>query len=341
MVSTFEHLPDEILLTICQFLSQYHIIHGFYDLNHRLNCTVAQFTTSFFMQRRYVYDQDQNQEILSTIGRFLRSLTVKDVKLSSQDLLLTPNIHELTFIRTCVCPLPPLVHLTDLNIFNPFPTSVTNTLFTSNPNLHSVFICSTSVLINLPPPTGQTSAIKQLAVTLQSLSDLPSLLRFCPHLTCLNLNLQREISLENSFPTINLASNLAIFSLRTPYEVMVDFARIKHVFKYLPSTLEILAVEIYTTDSTCLNGQSWENSLTENFPNLHHMEFFIYLKTDLKPIGETLKLPDVLKTFKTPYLSTIIPQQIAGDYNSVSYVSSLSIFTQPAPTVRRRRYFIH
>jgi len=40
---SFGQLPDELLLIICSYLSPYHIIKGFNDLNYRLNCTINQY----------------------------------------------------------------------------------------------------------------------------------------------------------------------------------------------------------------------------------------------------------------------------------------------------------
>ncbi|CAF3115710.1 unnamed protein product [Rotaria sp. Silwood2] len=40
---SFEQLPDEILLIICSYLSPFHIIKTFNDLNYRLNCTINQY----------------------------------------------------------------------------------------------------------------------------------------------------------------------------------------------------------------------------------------------------------------------------------------------------------
>jgi len=40
---SFEDLPDELLLIICSYLSPYHILKAFNDLNTRLNCTINQY----------------------------------------------------------------------------------------------------------------------------------------------------------------------------------------------------------------------------------------------------------------------------------------------------------
>jgi hypothetical protein len=40
---SFEQLPDELLLIICSYLSSYHILKAFNDLNYRLNSTISQY----------------------------------------------------------------------------------------------------------------------------------------------------------------------------------------------------------------------------------------------------------------------------------------------------------
>jgi len=100
MKAIFEHLPDEILLIICQYLSQYHIIWAFFNLNNRLNCTISQFCQSLFISHANSYSHTDRRRLLPIIGPYLQSLTIKSIDLSSSQISLASNIQELTFIQT-------------------------------------------------------------------------------------------------------------------------------------------------------------------------------------------------------------------------------------------------
>lgn len=134
-------------------------------------------------------------------------------------------------------------------------------------------------------------------------------------------------------------SELRTFSLRTPYDISVTFNNLKYLFQHLPSSLERLGVEIITADLSCLDGQVWEDYLKETFPDLVRVEFFISYRIHPAADRSRIRLAPIQQTFQSLYWSKIMPQDIAGDYSD-SYGSSVNIFTQPIPTVRRRRYFI-
>ncbi|UJR07797.1 hypothetical protein I4U23_012079 [Adineta vaga] len=340
MATVFEDLPDELLLIICQFLNQYYIIHGFLNLNYRLNCTISQFCNLLMLQNNSQDQQEQSRELLSVIGSKLQSLTIKNTRLSTEQVSLASNIRELTLIQTQLKPFPLLPHLTDLNIFTISTIEYSDVLFIDNVNLHSVFISSTSPLTNFSSSEQKKSTIKQLAVSLRSIKDFQRLLNICPELTCLNLNLQIA-HFPDAEPIETSSSNLRIFSLRTLFDISISFDRIQNILEYLPPTLEHLGIEIFTLDLLCANGEHWENYLKEKFPNLTQMEFFIYLRRDDQLNTTHPRLSEVLKTFKSSYWSNIIAHQINGDYQQTRQNTAFSIFTEPAPTVRRRRYFLH
>jgi hypothetical protein len=108
MKAIFERLPDEILLIICQYLSQYHIIWAFFNLNNRLNCTISQFCQSLFISHTnsHSYTNTDRRRLLPIIGPYLQSLTIKSIDLSSSQISLASNIQELTFIQTQPHPIP-------------------------------------------------------------------------------------------------------------------------------------------------------------------------------------------------------------------------------------------
>jgi hypothetical protein len=137
-----------------------------------------------------------------------------------------------------------------------------------------------------------------------------------------------QLSIEPHF-------NLRIFSFRTTFELNIKFDQLKILFKYLPSKLEHLSIEIETDDITCLDGQLWENYLNESFPELNRLEFFILNRS------KSLRLPNVLKTFQSAYWSLVAPQKVIGYYNRLFGSESMSVHTDVIPTAQRRRYFLY
>ncbi|CAF2514907.1 unnamed protein product [Rotaria sp. Silwood2] len=346
MITSIEHLPDEILLNICQYLSQYDIILAFFGLNNRLNCTVSQFIQTLIISNENYFTHRENYQLLSIIGPYLHSLTIKHTHLSSAEISLASNIQELTFIHSQLDDLPPLRNLTDLNIIYGSTFKLIDVLFSNNNNnLHSIFLVSTSPLkisIFSPP---KFSKIKQLAISLQSFDDFVHLLHICPELTCLSLMLQswNSINIQNldNQSSIDTSTTLRSFSLRTTYDLNISLNEVKYILKHLTTKLEHIAIEIYTEDIACLDGEQWENYLKENLPSLTHFEFLILLRKDYPHGSKPLQIPDIVKTFQSAYWSKITPQKITGYYNRCYSGVSLCIHTEIIPTVRRRRYFLY
>ena len=104
MKTTLEHLPDEILLLICRYLSQRRIILAFFGLNNRLNRTISQYYRSLIVDTQY-YSSRNNRQLLPIIGPYLHSLTIKYSGLSSTEISLASNIRELTFLNTQPVPI--------------------------------------------------------------------------------------------------------------------------------------------------------------------------------------------------------------------------------------------
>jgi hypothetical protein len=138
----------------------------------------------------------------------------------------------------------------------------------------------------------------------------------------------------------DIPSALRTFSLRTHFDEDINFDELKNLFQYFPSQLEQLAIEIFTGDHACVDGQQWENYLKHTFSELNRFEFFIFFRKDSDTTVQLVRLPDALKTFKSAYWSLITPQKITG-YCTRTYYQSICIHTEILPTVKRRRYFLN
>jgi hypothetical protein len=86
---TFEQLPDEILLIICSYLSSYHTIKAFNDLNSRLNCTISQYRQNIDLRclnlRQFYYFCKM---IRSSFGPKVRSIILSNTAPSVRQLIL-------------------------------------------------------------------------------------------------------------------------------------------------------------------------------------------------------------------------------------------------------------
>lgn len=191
MATLLEALPNEILLIICEYLTQKQIIRAFFNLNYRFNCMISQWCHSLtIIDDNYAFYAEKSRELLSIIGPYIRSLTIKQTRLTDEQMKLAANIEELTFIDTPPDPIPVLPYLTDLNIIHGPAFQSIRTIFSQTNQLHSVHIASNNPLaIPLFSPP-KYSTIKQLSIALPSVKEFVRLLSVCPELTCLYLSLR-------------------------------------------------------------------------------------------------------------------------------------------------------
>ena len=110
MEATFENFPDEILLSICRYLSQYEIFWAFHDLNHRLNCTISGYFHSMIVRENIGPDYRDRPHLLPLIGSCLRSLKIRGTHITAANIRAAPNIQELTlhYARADIIPVSDL-----------------------------------------------------------------------------------------------------------------------------------------------------------------------------------------------------------------------------------------
>ncbi|CAF2071398.1 unnamed protein product [Rotaria magnacalcarata] len=111
-VSTFETLPDEMILHVCQYRRGGEILHSFFNLNSRLNSTITNFchyvnltnlTYQQFKNCQFDNSTDSLKKVLAANNNRLKSVSFD---YDSTEFMLTstneeeavsyPNIEELT-----------------------------------------------------------------------------------------------------------------------------------------------------------------------------------------------------------------------------------------------------
>ncbi|CAM4921976.1 unnamed protein product [Rotaria socialis] len=105
-----EQLPDEIILTICSYLTPFHVIEVFNNLNARLNCTISQYRQNLDLRClnlrqfyficemiRSSFGENVHSIILSNAAPAVRQLILFRKQIESFTSIL-PNLEQLTLI---------------------------------------------------------------------------------------------------------------------------------------------------------------------------------------------------------------------------------------------------
>lgn len=273
--STFEILPDEMILDICRYLHCSHVLYSFFDLNSRLNRTITSYCQHVWF-RRASYKQLLHiyQYILPRIGLSVLSLTIHPLHQASFSLKeqisnVCPNLKTLTltswrsenlllFIMNAIPQMKYLqklviqelacsstIHDRDFieKIFNNKNPSLTNLIFD--------YDCDSFNLINYSVNNIISYNILYLTIQLDALTDLSSLIHFIPNIYQLDVSLKNS-SLKKVPFNIKLPS-LKIFSLWA----MHWYSHLDGLISLLPifPSIEQLSLAISTSDINLINGE--------------------------------------------------------------------------------------
>ncbi|UJR29152.1 hypothetical protein I4U23_010366 [Adineta vaga] len=317
---SFEHLPDEILIHICQYLHGADILFSFYNLNTRLNTTITGFyryvnlTAVSYKQFEYAV-----RDVLPYTGSLVRSFilngnweTIISKELSSILFIshiskLFPRIEKLvikwfqsdkllSFIDT-LQNLPELVELDIRFLKGDTIDSLLENIFSANNHRLSIISFDyESVDLNLSDKENSISYtnIEQLTVNLTLSKYILSLFHLIPNVSRLYLSID-ELSNDTKCKSIisHLPSliHLIDFQLRT-VNLFWTFEDISQLLKSMP-LLQKLTLDLRTDDKRLV----CKEDLCTILPNsLIQMSYFIRLyfsKTEPKIEIENL--------FSSPY----------------------------------------
>jgi hypothetical protein len=106
---SLEMLPDEVILIVCSYLSQFDILQALNDLNYRLNCTISDYRKHLHLTKISIDQFNSVCQMLlqSSLGMTMRSIVLSNEKLVLKQLLLfekqmrpvelnLPNLEALT-----------------------------------------------------------------------------------------------------------------------------------------------------------------------------------------------------------------------------------------------------
>ncbi|CAF3807985.1 unnamed protein product [Rotaria sordida] len=305
-VTTFEILPDEMILHVCQYLRCSEILYSFFNLNSRLNSTITDIcryvtlTNATYKQFDFIVKQ-----ILPQIGLSIRSFVLNgkwenimfnkinsrffDLKLS----LMFPQLHTLsltnftdTQLNLFLDKITDLLQLVKLDIRNLYSEhrqeSLKKILAANNNRLKSVSFDYDSAYFILPAIGSDENIsypnIKELAINVKTDKSLESLFTLVPHISRLYIDFD-ELSSNSKSTLVNTLSlvHLKDFQLRS-ISICWTLDEITYILNKM-SSLQRLALDLCTEDINFANGQNFIRILPSSIVEIHL--FIIYYFSDL------------------------------------------------------------
>ena len=251
--TTFNQLPAELLLCVCEYLSPSDIFFSFDGLNCRISRTIRDYFRHFFLaQLPFARFDHICRSVLPEIGPQLRSLTISNewtavlskvflshfgAQLSStfanlERLTLVAFINRsLSLLLDCLNDLDELRELRVSGLFVEFPNAQDSEVFlyrilsANNQRLNSVLFdhFSSSFHVNTANEDIQFANIERLRIELKNLDDLHRLLSLLPRLQFLHTRLHDE-SLDNDKnrpATAGTCFEIVSFTIHSPLVVIL------------------------------------------------------------------------------------------------------------------------
>ncbi|CAF4439139.1 unnamed protein product [Rotaria sp. Silwood2] len=274
--TTFEILPDEIILEICRYLHCSHVLYSFFDLNTRLNKTITSycqhvwFRRASYKQLLYIY-----QYILPRIGSSVLSLTIHPLHQVSfpssfkhQISNIFPNLKTLTLTSWTSENLLPFIIDTihDMKYLQKLviqelscSSSIRNIDFIEKIfNIKNNFLtdiifdydCDSFDLINHPINNIICHNILSLTIQLDTLMDLSSLIYLIPNIHRLDVSFKNSSLSKVPFNiTLPFLKEFSVWAVHW-YSHLDD---LKSLLQIVPS-IEEFSLTISTRDFNLING---------------------------------------------------------------------------------------
>jgi hypothetical protein len=282
MFSTFEILPDEIILHICQYLRGADVLYSLYNLNTRLNVAITGYCRYVnLMAVTYKRFNYVAARVLPCIGYHVRSFLLNaywETSISTQlfeDLftsrlpLLCPHLQTLTLrwfstekLLLFVDCLENFPLLTVLNIqcltgcksdillpklFSANHCRLTIISFDSS----SIYLGVSETAITIPYPN-----IEELTINITTIAALKHLFKLIPNVRRLFIDVHNYCShkFENMFANLSPLPHLVEFNLSS-LNWLWTFDEITDIIQTMPS-LQKLMLDLRTNDKLLLTKES-------------------------------------------------------------------------------------
>ncbi|CAF0765737.1 unnamed protein product [Rotaria sp. Silwood1] len=274
--TTFEILPDEMILEICQYLHCSHVLYSLFDLNIRLNQTITfycrhvWFRRASYKQLLYIY-----QYVLPRIGSSVLSLTLHPLHQASfpssfkhQISNIFPNLINLTLtswtsenlLSFIIDTLHEMKYLQKLIIQElSCSSSIRNIDFIEKIfNIKTNFLtditfdydCDSFDFINHSINNIISHNILSLTIQLDTLMDLSILINFIPNIHRLDVSFKNSSLRKVCFNIIlPFLKEFSVWAVRW-YSQLVD---LKSLLQIVP-LIETFSLTISTRDFNLING---------------------------------------------------------------------------------------
>jgi len=296
-ISSFEILPDEILLNVCRYLSTGHVLYALYNLNSRLNVTITGYCRHINLSRlTYPEFNHVGSYIIPQIAPFVQSIvfrcyrdTIWRTKTSvcfdpTRISSLFPQLQKIRFERyngdtlsSFIDNLENLSELRELNIMHlnepAKATLLTNIFSANNHQLNSIVFNSYSASFDLSKINQSLTYtnIQKLQININSLDMLPQLFAMIPAIEYLHViskeilySLNSEQKFVHLFPLIKLT----YFHLLSNNELNLN--ELHGMLQQMPS-LETLVLNIATKDECFIKRDDFLACLPLSLKQIHFL----------------------------------------------------------------------
>ncbi|CAF2131978.1 unnamed protein product [Rotaria magnacalcarata] len=329
-VSTFETLPDEMILHVCQYLRGGEILHSFFNLNSRLNSAITDFCHHVNL-KNLTYKQFKfvTLQIVPQIGGAIRSFvfngrwesimfTQQSSIFSRLKLSLTfPQLHTLILINFVgaqsnlfLDKITDFFQLVKLDIrsaqvCNSYD-SLKAILGANNNRLKSVSFDYNSLEFVLTSTKDEKAVsypnIEELTVSLKTDKTLGSLFILLPNITRLHVDVD-ELSSASKRTLENIPSlvHLKDFQLRS-LDMQWSLDEIAYILSKMPS-LQRLVLDIFTQDKHVVHGEKFIQVPPSTLIEIH-LFIMYYLSTSGNETDTILSTwPSYIRVIRLPHES--------------------------------------
>ncbi|CAF1371812.1 unnamed protein product [Rotaria magnacalcarata] len=329
-VSTFETLPDEMILHVCQYLRGGEILHSFFNLNSRLNSAITDFCHHVNL-KNLTYKQFKfvTLQIVPQIGGSIRSFVFNA---RWESIMFTQQ--SSIFSRLKLCFIFPQLHTLILTGFvdaqlNLFLDKITDffqlvkldirsaqvcnsydslkvILGANNNRLKSVLFEDDSTQFILTSTRDEEAVsypnIEELTVSLKTDKTLGSLFILVPNITRLHVDVD-ELSSASKRTLENVPSlvHLKDFQLRS-LDMQWSLDEIAYILSKMPS-IQRLVLDISTQDKHVVHGEKFIQVLPSTLIEIH-LFIMYYLSTSGSETDTILSTwPSYIRVIRLPHES--------------------------------------
>ncbi|CAF1371830.1 unnamed protein product [Rotaria magnacalcarata] len=304
-VSTFEMLPDEMILHVCQYLRGAEILYSIFNLNSRLNSTITNFCQHVNLQyTTYKQFKLVALEIVPQISGLIRSFVFNarwenfmfntqssifsHLKLS----LLFPQLHTLILINFVgaqsnlfLDKITDFFQLVKLDIrncqFDNSTDSLKKVLAANNNRLKSILFDDDSTEFVLTSTNDEEAVsypnIEELTMSIKTDKNLGSLFILVPNITRLHVDVEESLSAsKKTLENIPILVHLKYFRLRS-FDTQWSLDEITRILSKMPF-LQRLTLNLSTEDKHFTNGKKFNEVLPSSLIAIH-LFIMYYLST--------------------------------------------------------------